>query len=294
MNNNYEILNEVARQENIAKAASALHLTRSAVSHSISALESQWGLRLFVRERTGVRLTDEGREIMPFVRQALEKEELIREKVDELHGKVSGRIMIAAFSSVCINWMPDLLRQAQLDYPEVVINLIQGDYDDVAEWVRTGAADIGFESLPYASDLQETPICREQIVCVAPASFIPSDGEKVSVRDIEDQPLILQRRGYSQDTLDYINMHGINARSGYYLDDDRAILAMAASGAGICLMPELVLNNDIDGIRIWPLEMPMERVIGLLTRNRKYLSPTVKRLYQYILDYLTAKGITNI
>lgn len=293
-NYNYEILNEIARQQNIAKAAAALHMTRSAVSHSLSTLESQWGLTLFVRERTGVRLTEAGEAVMPYVREALEKEELISEKIAELNGRVTGKVMIAAFSSICINWLPDLMKQAERDYPEVELSLMQGDYGDVAEWVRTGIADIGFESLPFASDLQETPVYEEQIVCVTSKDYVPENGRMVSIADIEDEHLILQRSGYNQDTMDYINMHNINARSKYYLDDDRAILAMVASGAGICLMPELVLKDNDRDIRVWPLAFPMKRTIGILTKNRKYLSPTVRRMRQFILDYLKDNGISNV
>ena len=66
------------------------------------------------------------------------------------------------------------------------------------------------------------------------------------------------------------------------------------SGPGICLMPELVLKDNDRDVRIWPLAFPMKRTIGILTKNRKYLSPTVRRMRQYILDYLKDNGITNV
>ena len=68
-NYNYEILKEVMRQKNFAKAAAALHLTRSAVSHSVSSLENQWGLTLFVRERTIGLLTKNRNALSPTVRR---------------------------------------------------------------------------------------------------------------------------------------------------------------------------------------------------------------------------------
>jgi len=57
----YEILNKVAEVASFTKAAEALGLTQSAVSHAVSSLEKEFGFALIHRSRAGVTLTSEGK-----------------------------------------------------------------------------------------------------------------------------------------------------------------------------------------------------------------------------------------
>ena len=59
----YEIFQTIIEQGSFVKAASILHLTPSAVSHSISSLESEVGFPLFIRNKNGVKLTNYGEQI---------------------------------------------------------------------------------------------------------------------------------------------------------------------------------------------------------------------------------------
>ena len=280
----YEIFSEAARQENFQKAASALNLTRSAVSHSISSLEEQWGFPLFIREKNGIRLTEEGKQILPAVRELLQQEELVQEKAAGLLGRTLGKICLAAFSSVCSAWMPDLIHKIHLLYPELEVSLMQGEYEDVCEWVRTGVADIGLESIPFASDLVEIPLAKDEIVCVTPEAFVPENGECVSPEEIGRQHLILWHSGRNTDTMRYINRYNIPVGSRYFLKDDSVILTMIAAGEGIGLFPRLALPQGRTGLRVWPLKFPAERTIGILLRSRETLTPSAKKILQLIKD----------
>ena len=57
----YQIFDAVAKQESFSKAAKNMYLTPSAVSHSIASLENKLGFSLFVRSKTGIKLTNEGK-----------------------------------------------------------------------------------------------------------------------------------------------------------------------------------------------------------------------------------------
>ncbi|MCM2997819.1 LysR family transcriptional regulator [Paenibacillus cellulositrophicus] len=59
-----EYLVEVARAGSISKAAEQLHVTISAVSQAITSLESEWGISIFTRSKSGVTLTPEGKIII--------------------------------------------------------------------------------------------------------------------------------------------------------------------------------------------------------------------------------------
>lgn len=61
-NFSYEVFSEVARQKTFIAAAKQLQVTPSAISHSINSLEKELGFSLFVRSRSGVRLTPNGQD----------------------------------------------------------------------------------------------------------------------------------------------------------------------------------------------------------------------------------------
>ncbi|WP_252898093.1 LysR family transcriptional regulator [Lysinibacillus sphaericus] len=74
----YEILTKVAEVASFTKAADALGLTQSAVSHAVSSLEKEFGFALIHRSRAGVTLTSEGQTMLRAMRQVLDAQELLQ------------------------------------------------------------------------------------------------------------------------------------------------------------------------------------------------------------------------
>ena len=105
----YEIIDEVARHGSFVRAAEALRLTPSAVSHAVSALEEELGFRLFNRGRGGVTLTDEGARMLEHVRAIRDRERLMQEEARQIRGLASGRVNIGTFSSVLVSWFLQLI-----------------------------------------------------------------------------------------------------------------------------------------------------------------------------------------
>ena len=78
-NFSYEVFSEVARQKTFIAAAKQLQVTPSAISHSINSLEKDLGFSLFVRSRSGVRLTPNGQRVLPLIQDILNAEATLNE-----------------------------------------------------------------------------------------------------------------------------------------------------------------------------------------------------------------------
>ena len=115
----YRVFSEVAKQKTFVSAANVLNVTPSAISHSISGLEEELGFALFVRNRTGIMLTPDGEKVLPIVQEILNSEAKLNEEAARIKGLNQGSIRIGAFSSVCINWLPDVINAFKKKYPEV-------------------------------------------------------------------------------------------------------------------------------------------------------------------------------
>ncbi|MCD8020219.1 MAG: LysR family transcriptional regulator [Clostridiales bacterium] len=73
--NKYIIFLEVAKQQNLSKAAETLGYTQSGISHTIKRLETEMNLSLFYRNRNGAFLTAAGKEIYPCISQMVQCQE---------------------------------------------------------------------------------------------------------------------------------------------------------------------------------------------------------------------------
>jgi DNA-binding transcriptional LysR family regulator len=69
--------------------------------------------------------------------------------------------------------------------------------------------------------------------------------------------------------------------------DDLSTIAMVANGFGICIMPELVMNDIPYQVQSYPVESEAHRMIGLASLNPQLMAPAVRTLYQHILNHYT-------
>ena len=282
----YEIIDEIAKAQNFAKAAEKLNMSPSAVSHAVAALEDELGFSLFFRSRTRVALTKEGERMLVHIRSILQQERAMREESTEIRGLARGTVTIGTFSSVCLSWIPDILKTFREAYPDIRTEVLQGDYGDVLEWVKNGIVDIGFETLPTPEKVTERPLYRDRLIWVTPKDYVAKTKEAVTESDLERYSLILQRSGYDTDTMHFLEKRKLKYHSDYRVDDDHAILEFVQRGLGISLMAELILKKIQADVQVFPVYPEESRVIGLITQNKVPLSPAAGKMYEHIIDWV--------
>ncbi len=287
----YQIFDAVAKQQKFLRAAELMNLTPSAVSHSIASLEIKLGFPLFLRSRTGVKLTSEGELMLIHVRAILNCEEQLQQEAAQINGLEKGTVVLGTFSSVCANWIPDIVKSFHSLYPNIDINIMQGDYEDVILWAKTGVVNIGFATLPVKEDLVETPLYKDRLLCITPKNFKPIHSKYVTIDDIKDQPFILQREGYNKDTISFIKKHNLSIRPQFFIDDDQSIIAIVESGLGISIVPELILNKIRCNVNVYPIVPNEFRTIGLITQKKQLFSPAVLKMFDHIISYTKSNNL---
>ena len=155
----YEIFDAVARQGSFNKAAQQLHLTPSAISHAIAVMEAELGFTLFNRGKNGVTMTSYGASLYPSIRAVLNSDEALQQSIARLNGLEKGKVKLGAFNSVCAGLLPQILKSFMANFPQIEVEVYQGTYDDVKEWLRTGQVDLAFLSAA-AMSLMTSPTLR--------------------------------------------------------------------------------------------------------------------------------------
>ncbi len=291
----YEIFDAVVKHESFLRASEVLRISPSAISHSIAKLEDTIGFPLFVRNKRGVKLTDGGEELLPYIRTILNDVENLKQRVAQLNGLEKGTVKIGTINSVCVSWLPDIIRSFAGLYPEIAIEIFQGGYDEVSTWLQSGTVDIGFLSLSRASSLQVAPIYKDPLMCIVPKNFATANAGYITCDDIQNQNFVHQREGYDTETSEFISKHGLTVRTPFHIVDDQSLIAMVESGFGVCIMPELAVKHlhtgNVDAYIFKPEEY---RILGLAALNRQLLSPAASKLQGFILAYLADNKIMNV
>ncbi|UOM35187.1 LysR substrate-binding domain-containing protein [Acuticoccus sp. I52.16.1] len=157
----------VAERRHVTRAAEALHLTQSAVSSAIAALEAQHGVALFDRVGRGIAPTEAGEIFIDAARSLLAQAETTRLVLDDLAREMRGRLRIAASQTVASYWLPGHLMALHDRHPKIQIALSVGNTAHAARAVREGAADLGFvEGEVPADDLHREVVARDELVMV--------------------------------------------------------------------------------------------------------------------------------
>jgi DNA-binding transcriptional LysR family regulator len=285
----YQVFKTVVEQGSYQAAAKLLNQTPSAISHTISAMEKQMGSRLLVRSKAGVALTNYGAHLLPYINAVLNSDEGLHQAIAEFNGVKRGSVKLGCFSSVCVNWVPDIVRGFTLQYPDISIEIYQGTYDDVVDWLKTGVVDLGFLSQSSAGGLPLTPLCQDPLVCVGPQGFRTGLGhEAVTLEELQGYAFVSQRESCDADIQNFISKYDLQVDSNCHVVDDLSTIAMVAAGMGICLMPQLVMNHISYAVDISPIDPCEYRIIGLSVLNPQYMAPAVKVLHQYIVDHYQA------
>ncbi len=133
----------VAREENITRAAKALHITQPTLSRQLAQLEHELGQSLFCREAGRPFLTQAGRLLKRRAEELLSLAAKAQEEIKAQADQVTGTISIGSAESASARIWPRLLRAFSQAYPQVQYELYTGNADHIKERIDQGLLDFG-------------------------------------------------------------------------------------------------------------------------------------------------------
>ena len=135
------VLREVAEQGSFSAAADELHVSQSAVSQQIAALEAEVGVPLLVRLRGGPQLTDAGTLLVSHADAAICRLEEAERELSELAGLGSGELRMTSFSSANATLVTRAARRFHELHPGVRLSLTEADPEDSLPALKRGDPD---------------------------------------------------------------------------------------------------------------------------------------------------------
>jgi LysR family transcriptional regulator, glycine cleavage system transcriptional activator len=158
----------VARSESFTRAAEELCVTKGAVSHQVKALEASLGIKLFVRERQRLILTETGRDYLAVVRDALDR---IADATQRLVGRqTSGALTVSTSPDFAAKWLVHRLDRFGEAHPEIDLRVsatlhhVDFAREDVDLAIRHGDGNwAGLDAVRLCSE-RLFPVCSPRLV----------------------------------------------------------------------------------------------------------------------------------
>lgn len=279
----YEIFLKVCETESFSRAAKALNYTQSAISQMIAGLEEELGVQLFVRVNRGVILTDNGTRLIPYIQEMVNQKAKLRQAAFNINHKIEGKLRVGSFSSVTSLWIPRVIHYFREHYPKVEIEILDGNYDEIRDWIIRGQVDCGFLSSIMANDLKFYPLLDDPLCAVFPEGHPLSRQQSVTLSDLFQYPFIIETPGCNNDIQHLIAQCPVKPRITYSFRDDTLIMAFVRNHLGVTISQELVLKAFSHQVVSRPLNPACCRTIGLAF-SRTTGSIVAKILLQYLQE----------
>lgn len=182
----------IAEHGSFSKAASAVHVAQSALSHQLAQLEDELGQPLFHRLPRGVELTQAGRAFHPHALSILRQVEDARHSVSQAEGEVVGKVIFGIPHSVSQALALPLLKAVRTALPRVELELTEELTGNLIPQLRTGLIHLAvlFDD-DQLDEFRCHPLLEEALLLISPAEAPDAPSGPISLRDALRLPLIL-------------------------------------------------------------------------------------------------------
>lgn len=255
----------------LTAAAGKLGYTQAGLTNMMNALEQELGVSLLIRSKNGVRLTADGRTLLPEIENFVAAAEDLERATAALREKSAASLRVGAYSSVARHWLPAILAEFRRQCPETDVTVILGGNKDLPQFVRGGEMDCCFVSShpSLRHGLSWLPLRRDPLLAILPPGW-PSKGRSFPVEAFDGSEFLMPSLGFELDILPVLDSSPEAAPHIRYTNlDDATLVSMVEHGLGLSILSELVMQSMHGRVQALPLSPPAWREIGLVSSPRR-------------------------
>lgn len=247
------LVREIADTGSVTRASARLHLTQSALSHRLRAVESRLDAPLFLRVGKKMLLTPAGDRVLASARRVLEELARAEDEVKALGRKDSGVLRLCTQCYTGYHWLPPLLRVFHGKYPKVEIDItVDATYRPV-EALLAGDVDLAVltEGVKDAR-LQVRPLFDDEMLVIVSRKHAWAARAFVEIADLASEHLIAYRtdRKDSYVFKTILGPAGVEPARVSQVPLTEAILEMVKAGLGIAVMSRWAIEPALKSGRV--------------------------------------------
>ena len=298
---------------NFGQAAKKCGVTQSTISRQIQSLEQDLGLPLFHRS-TQAKLTLGGEKLLPRAQKiCLEWNKASKECADLIAGK-QPELCIAAIHSVCAHYLPPILQQFCLDYPEVQLRVTALGSDRALKVLRDGLIDVAIvmnnRFLTASAEVELTVLYEEQVDVLMAANHPLSKLSTIPPLELVKYPQIVFKDGYGMQRLvqEWFRNQNVQIKTAMELNTLDAFRGVIRQGEMIALLPHKALIDSYNDptlairpisqseietniIKQGELDNVLTRQVVMVTTSDRLMIPPIAHFYKLVKNMATASDL---
>lgn len=286
-----EYILEIAGQRSITKAAEALEISQSALSQCLIRVEKEMGAPLFNRRKTSLTLTEAGKLYIEAAEKVVETKHKLKADIASMAGKK--RICIGVSSVWGMDMMMDIIPQFREKYPEVTLELFNGNFAQLSTGYMHGKYEILVTCAPTVDALPgESVLLRmEELKLIISANHPFANrhwnqqvlSRKVIKEELQNVDAIRHERGATNHEIENELFHGLGMQTQTIcrLGNYGALMKMVGGGMGYSIVSGDVVDKD-ERVKSWSLSPKLERM------NMMFIHPnvTMGSPEQYLIEII--------
>ncbi len=291
---------EVAKEGTISKAAENLHVSHSAISQAIANMESELGLKIFKRSRSGSKCTTEGKAVVKLSLEIMNKLIELRNLGQDI-AMLKGNLKITASTIYFSTFLPELLYSFRKDFPHVQVEIHENDTHKIIEAIKNNQFDIGLvlgtdETLKLEDPRITFEILLQSKVMVCVSKYSPlAYNETIGPEELIQQPLVIRNEKFAESFWNRLFLDYGEGNVIFYSNNHDVIKNLIANNIATGIFTEfwikndpLVLNGDIVAIPYVDKDYFASYLISVLPKNN-HLPIVMKEFLQGLKNKLKAE-----
>ncbi|GAB2196479.1 HTH-type transcriptional activator IlvY [Sessilibacter sp. MAH4] len=272
-----------------ARASEICHLSPSALSRSIKALEDSLGVQLFLRDKRSVSLTPEGQLFQKYARTALNDWHTVKENLLDQQSKLVGELKVFCSVTASYSFLYEILQGFRQEHQGVEIKLNTGDPAQGIARIRSEQEDIAIAACPknLPTGIQFKKIQTTPLVAISRND----DGRERGIDgdfNWQKTPMILSMEGLARETSDaWFREMQIKPKIYAQVAGNEAIVSMVALGFGTGIVPEIVLENSPlrEQVKKIPTPSPIGQFdVGVFALNKRLTHPILAAFWKTFVN----------
>ncbi len=274
----------VAKEGSITRAANSLHLTQPTLTRQLQDLEKELKQKLLIRGKYKVTLTPEGMILRKRAEEIVEMVEKTEAEFLSISDTISGDIYIGGGESDSMKYIAEIIKEIQIDFPQIKFHIYSGNAEDVIEKLDKGLLDFGILIHPVdISKYDNITLPEKDLWGVVMRKDSPLAKKKyIELDDLENIPLLNSRQAIrkTSDKNEFIEwfqnrFDKLNTVATFNLVYNAAVMVKAGIGYAITLNKLVDISKESE-LCFRPLKPKLESRLDIVWKKYQVFSPAAK------------------
>ncbi|MFJ7754689.1 LysR family transcriptional regulator [Peribacillus muralis] len=263
--------------KNFTKTAQILLMSQPSVSLHVKKLEEEFQTKLFLRSPKFLKVTLTGEILYDRAKQMIAIYEQTIQDIQEHDRSIKGELKIGASFTIGEYILPSLLIDLQQDYPELELQVVIGNTEEIVKAVRLYNVDIGLiEGQTNEKELSVHPFMQDELFIVSSNDHELACQDDVAIADLHDKAWVTREVGSG--TREYLNhvirSNGLKIKSILTISSNQGIKeTLIKHGSGLALLSRSVIERDVQN-----------KILSIIPLKNESFNRTLSYVYSPIME----------